>query len=237
MPKDCFKFKQFQIKQGICAMKVGTDAVLLGAWANVATAKNILDIGTGTGVIALMLAQKSTAGVVGIDISTEAIAQATENVAECTWKNRIEIKHIDALTYAKTAHLSFDVIVSNPPYHTEQVLCPDKLRDIARHTESLPFSHLLQAVSLLLSSQGAFYTILPYWAETKFIDLATKEGLHLFHRVTIYGKEGKPAKRVLLAFSKEEKISLLSDELFLRNADGTDTTAYKELTSPYYLHF
>ena len=139
MPNPYFKFKQFTVFHDRCAMKVGTDGVLLGAWVQVDTAKRVLDIGTGTGLIALMVAQRSAACVVGTDIDGEAVEQAMENVNASPWKNRICICRKDVMQMNGEEYGSFDVIVSNPPYFVEEVRCLDERRDTARHTGNLTF--------------------------------------------------------------------------------------------------
>lgn len=152
MPNPFFQFKKFTVYHDKCAMKVGTDGVLLGAWASVENARRILDIGTGTGLIALMLAQRSDASVVGVDIDEAAVEQARENIERSEWKNRIVVEHKDVRDLSGEKYSLFDVIVSNPPYFTEAVYCPDKQRNTARHMDSLPFDELLQAVDRLLAA-------------------------------------------------------------------------------------
>lgn len=156
MPNPYFKFKQFTVFHDRCAMKVGTDGVLLGAWVQVDTAKRVLDIGTGTGLIALMVAQRSAACVVGTDIDGEAVEQAMENVNASPWKNRICICRKDVMQMNGEEYGSFDVIVSNPPYFVEEVRCLDERRDTARHTGNLTFGNLLTAVEKLLTEDGVF---------------------------------------------------------------------------------
>lgn len=155
-----FTFKQFHIDHSRCAMKVGTDGTLLGAWATLPAAGRILDIGTGTGLIAIMAAQRTTeARITAIDIDEECIAQARENVAASPWPDRVEVIHSSLQEYASEG--SFDVIISNPPYFIDSLQSPDAARSTARHTESLPFADLVSGVERLLSPEGRFALILP----------------------------------------------------------------------------
>ncbi len=235
MPKQFFRFKQFSIAQDRCSMKVGTDAVLLGAWVDVRNAKHILDIGTGTGVIALMLAQRSTAFITGIDIVEEAVEQAKENIASSLWHDRIEILRADARDFGQEEKQSFDLIVANPPYHTEQVKSPDAVRDMARHVDSLSFSQLLATVERLLSADGTFSVVLPVSAASEFIGIALQQRLYLSKRLSVHGRVGKPAKRVLLSFTRRNDSNCENEELYIETSPGVRTSEYDELTKPYYL--
>lgn len=156
MPNPYFKFKQFTVYHDRCAMKVGTDGVLLGAWAQVDNARRILDVGTGTGLIALMTAQRSQAHIMGIDIDEKAVGQAEENVKASPWKERISICRKDVMQMCREVDGTFDAIVSNPPYFVENVHCPDARRNVARHTGGLTFGELLAAVERLLADDGTF---------------------------------------------------------------------------------
>lgn len=137
-------------------MKVGTDGVLLGAWADVAGVRSVLDVGTGTGLIALMLSQRCDADIQAIDIDEDAVIQACENVRNSPWPEQIAVQQGDVRKFAEECGRRFDLIVSNPPYFTEKVMCPEQRRNAARHTEGLAFSELIAAVSVLLAGQGRF---------------------------------------------------------------------------------
>ena len=146
MANPYFKFKQFTVYHDKCAMKVGTDGVLIGAWADVSRAEKILDVGTGSGLIALMIAQRCDASVLGIDIDEDAVIQARENVMASQWSGQITIARQDVRVMANECDTKFDVILSNPPYFAEDVKCPEAQRNTARHTDELDFHSLLQAV-------------------------------------------------------------------------------------------
>ncbi|MDR0892473.1 MAG: methyltransferase, partial [Mediterranea sp.] len=154
MSKPYFQFKQFTVWHDKCAMKVGTDGVLLGAWASVAGARRLLDVGTGTGLIALMLAQRcdADARLVALDIDALAVEQARGNVAASLWSDRIEVLEADFKQYHPD--VKFDVVVSNPPYFTEALACPDPQRNMARHNDSLSYGKLLEGVAKFLSQEG-----------------------------------------------------------------------------------
>ena len=240
-------------------MKVGTDGVLLGAWAEPAVSKvrpasafSILDVGTGSGLVALMLAQRfPKAHIDAIDIDKAAIEQAAENFAASPWSDRLHTFHArlqDWQIVHRTSSprtLPYDLIVSNPPYFQNSLKNPDKSRQTARHTDTLTYSELLQHSARLLSPEGIVALILPAEAETEACELARMAGL-LPARIThVYSKENKPARRVLLAFEKPaprhigistyQYPSPLEDSLVLENETGGRSAAYQEITKDFYL--
>ena len=160
MSNSYFKFKKFTIWHDKCAMKVGTDGVLLGAWVNVDNATKILDIGTGTGVVALMLAQRSDAEIIGIEIDSDAAEQASCNANESSWRNRIKIINQDFIHY--NSKELFDVIVSNPPYFKNSIKSNDDKRNLARHVSSLNYQMLVEKAASLLLPTGSFSIIVPF---------------------------------------------------------------------------
>lgn len=235
MPNPYFKFKQFTVFHDRCAMKVGTDGVLLGAWVQVDTAKRVLDIGTGTGLIALMVAQRSGACIVGADIDREAVAQAKENVNESPWKERICICQKDVMTMSEEDDGIFDVIVSNPPYFVEEVRCPDGRRDMARHTGNLTFRNLLAAVEKLLSKDGVFSVIIPADAADMFVSLAAEKHLHIQRKMLVHTKPQAVPKRVLLAFGRNI-CSYDTEHLVVELDRHVYSKDYIELTKDFYLN-
>lgn len=155
-----FRFKQFAVRQDRCPMKVGTDGVLLGAWAEVRPGdRRMLDVGTGTGLIALMLAQRSAAWITAVDIDVECATQAAENFAASPWADRLDAVSVAVQRYDPVE--KFDLIVSNPPYYVDSLLSPDEGRNTARHAAGLPFGELAAAVVRLLSPGGRFALVLP----------------------------------------------------------------------------
>ena len=232
-----FVFKQFKILQDKCAMKVGTDAVLLGAWVNTSNAKTILDIGTGTGIIALMLAQKSGAIIDAIDIDKNAFMQAVENITDCQWKERIHIHHISLQQYSTDCNHQYDLIVSNPPYFIDSSKALEESRTSARHTDHLPFSDLLDGVLNLLNSTGTFYVILPTKESQMFREMAEEQKLFLTRVTRVVTRTDKPEKRLLMQFEFTKKTI---EENFLtieKDEHHSYTDEYKELTKDYYLAF
>ena len=177
MSDSAFRFRQFTIHQDKCAMKVGTDAVLLGSWVDPKNAHQILDIGTGTGLIALMLAQKSSAEIDAIDIDESACQQAKENFRISPWFSRVKIYHHSLQGFSETSEKKYDLIVSNPPYFHHASKPPEEARLNARHNDQLSFSELIAGVKKLLTDNGRFCLILPCKEGTEFIDLAQMSGL------------------------------------------------------------
>jgi len=198
-----FKFKQFTIHQDKCAMKIGTDGVLLGAWT---TLKNepdsILDIGTGTGVIALQLAQRSDALTIdAIEIEGDAYEQAVENFENSNWADRLFCYHCSLQEFVDEVEDNYDLIVANPPFYTDDFKTDSKARNIARFTTSLSFKELLFSVSKLLSEQGVFSVVLPFKEEAEFIILAKKHQLFTTRICRVKGTPTSKVKRSLLEFS------------------------------------
>jgi len=237
MPNQTFVFKQFKINQDQCAMKVGTDAVLLGSWVNISHAKTILDIGTGTGIIALMLAQRSAARIDAIDIDSNAFIQATENVNNSIWKDRINVYQTSLQEFAIKNDHKYDLIVSNPPYFIDSSKALEESRTNARHTDQLSFEALLDGVLKLLNPTGKFYVILPTKESELFRAKAEEYKLYLTKLTRIITRADKPEKRLLMRFEfthrafSEDSITIEADERH------SYTEEYKELTKDYYLGF
>ena len=232
MSNDYFRFKQFCIHHDRCAMKVGTDGVLLGAWGGV-EGRRILDIGTGTGLIALMAAQRNPeAKVWGVDIDEEAVFQARENIAESPFCSRIECILQDVLAF-ETGEL-FDAILCNPPFFTEDTLPDDKSRALARNNKNLPFPLLINKVAELFADDGVFSLVVPSGLVQEIVGLCLENGLHLVRRCQVHTTAQKPPRRTLLAFSRQ---NLKCDEqvLCLMDKDGSRSPQYQELTKDFYL--
>lgn len=238
------------VRQAGAAMKVGTDGALLGAWATVGShQKNILDIGTGTGLIALMLAQRSegwSPDVSAIDIDRNACAQAGENFSESPWGDRLSAMDRGlrefAATHIETGGRPFDLIVSNPPYFNGSLLPPDKGRLAARHTETLSHEELVRYSAWLISEAGLLSVILPADAEKDFIDTASSYGFTPVRKTVVYSLPGTPPKRVLLEFSKcrtgGEVSAAETDELTIETSPGGNySEEYRRLTRDFYLRF
>lgn len=233
---DFFRFKKFTIHQDKCAMKVGTDGVLLGAWTDPRLATKIADIGTGTGLIAIMLAQKSNASVTGIEIDTGAATQAKENMSNTLWKDRLNVIEADIKDYYPHHEAEFDLIVSNPPFFNENTKGYSEKRNIARHTDGLSFGLLVEAVSFILKEDGRFSVIIPATSAQEFISEAIRHKLSLTRKTEVITKLGTPAKRVMMEFCKNTSNNATTEcSQLLLSENGNKSQEYINLTSDFYL--
>jgi tRNA1Val (adenine37-N6)-methyltransferase len=232
-----FTFKQFTVQQDRCAMKIGTDGVLLGAWAPILNNPNaILDIGTGTGIIALMLAQRSQAlQIDALEIDEKAYEQATDNFENSPWNDRLYCFHAGLDEFIEEPEDEYDLIVSNPPFYTENFKSDNEARDLARFADAMPFEDLMEAAALLLSENGIFAVIIPFKEEASFIALAEEYELHPIKITRVKGTPTSEAKRSLLAFKRFELPVLLADELIIETARHQYTPEYIKLTKDFYL--
>ncbi len=239
MSTDTFKFKQFEIAQDQCGMKIGTDGVLLGAWAPLtAEAKNILDIGTGTGVIAIMQAQRCpNAKVVGVEIEEKSAKQATENMNASPYKDRLNVHLGSIQDFARESDQKFDLIISNPPFFSGGTFSQNQTRNDVRHTVKLPNGDLLRCAHQLLAKEGIFSVILPYIEGLRFQEMADQYGFHLSHMTEVKPKVDKSIERLLMAFTKQEVAEVKKNELVIQHDARNDyTEAYIELTKDFYLN-
>lgn len=239
MPNISFAFKKFNIKQDKCAMKVGTDAVLLGAWVNPTDSRKILDIGTGTGIISLMLAQKSKADITAIDIDKESTEQASVNVAESAFKDQIKVRHTSFQDLVRGTGHKFDLIVTNPPYFIDSLKNQaETSRKTARHADLLPFEDLITGVKKLLDEKGKFCLILPKNEAAIFRKMAELKGLYLSKLLRIRTRLEKDSeKRHIMQFEFKESEFSESTLVIEEDSHRNYTQEYKELTRDYYLHF
>ena len=261
MASEGFQFKQFYIAHDRCAMKVGTDGVLLGCWAITPPYPSpqgrgirILDVGTGSGLIARMLMQRfPEAEVEGIDIDEAAVEQARGNGVNAhlsrlqDWRSHsvpsLERVKSSARSDARWSSVEqpregfYSLVVSNPPYFQNSLKNPDKGRELARHTDTLSYEELLYHSARLLSEHGRLAIILPAEAEQDIRALAAQHSLYLTRVTRVYSKETKPARRVLLLFEKSEyrNTAPLEDRLVLEDDKGTRSAAYQEITKDFYL--
>ena len=229
MGSERFEFKQFAIDQHGCAMKVGTDGVLIGAWCSVTNARRILDIGTGTGLIALMVAQRNSDAMIdAIDIR--------RNVAASVWGDRITI--IESPAQGFTSAHSYDLIVSNPPYFSETLQSPDPARAAARHSTSLAQSDLLEAACRLLAPQGRLAVILPTTEYRTFALQAAARNLQLCRRCEIATKHRSAPKRIMSEWSLSGNTAPVENsQLVITGENGQYSREYRELTRDFYLNF
>lgn len=217
---------------------VGTDAVLLGAWADIAGARHILDIGTGTGVIALMLAQR-TENQVGVQIDAVEIHPdsakcAGRNFGASPWADRLNVFETTVQQFAENADHSYDLIVSNPPFFSEKTKAPDETRRLGRHTATLPQNEMLAAVKKLMTPNGRFVVVLPAQEGWRLCESAVPAGLYWTRMAEVRGRREKPVERLLIEFQRNP--FLFRKEPFLIYDEGLKYSAeYQELTQGFYL--
>jgi tRNA1Val (adenine37-N6)-methyltransferase len=231
-----FEFKEFTIRQDQCAMKIGTDGVLLGAWTSLESdPDSILDIGSGTGIIALQLAQRSDAETIdAIEIDAKAYEQAVGNFENSDWADRLFCYHASVEEFALEIDEKYDLIVSNPPFYTDTFESENDARNKARLTSSLSFETLLHAVANLLSAEGVFSVIIPFKEEENFIQLASQVNLLPTNICRVKGTPITAIKRSLLAFSFHKK-PIETIELIIETSRHQYTDAYIKLVKEFYL--
>ena len=218
-------------------MKIGTDGVLLGAWAPIENNPfSILDIGTGTGILALMLSQRSNAQQIdALEIDEDAYEQAVDNFENSFWSDRLFCFHAGLDEFVEEPEDEYDLIVSNPPFYTEDYKTENEQRDLARFADAMPFEDLVEAADLLLSENGVLAVIIPFKEEDNFIALAKEYELYPIKITRVKGTPTTEIKRSLLAFSRNENTPLLTDELIIETARHIYTPEYIELTKDFYL--
>ncbi|NBI40096.1 methyltransferase [[Haemophilus] felis] len=236
-----FQFKQFYVAQDQCAMKVGTDGVLLGAWADIFEKKQIVDLGTGTGLIALMLAQRSEkiSKINAVEKDPNAFHQATENCQQSPWANKIQCYHQDIFDFCTNTTEKFDLIVANPPYFSIGVKCISQQRELARYMQQNHFAWLMAAANCL-AAQGKIQFVLPYEAGKNLIQqtaLYTEpQALFCTEYCEVITKKGKTTQRLLLSFEFTQK-TLKQTQLVIYDENNQYTDEFKQLTQDFYLKF
>ena len=229
MSKELFSFKRFDVWQDRCAMKVGTDGVLIGAWA--AGGKRILDVGTGTGLIAMMMAQRfDDACVEGIDIDADACRQAEKNVGKTEFAARISIVH----TSMQEHKGSYDAIVSNPPFFENSLKTPDNRRTLARHTDMLPVADIFRCSRRMLADDGCLSVIIPVEMFVRYEEEAAIHGFFVSRLCRVKTVERKPAKRIMVTFTVTAPLTTEVEEHVLMDADGNRSEWYRHLTEKFY---
>ena len=231
-----FTFKQFSVNQDRCAMKIGTDGVLLGAWTPIINNPyNVLDIGAGTGILSLMLAQRSNAEQIdAIEIDEDAYEQCVENFEASPWGDKLFCFHAGLDEFVDEPEDEYDLIISNPPFYTDDYKSDNTSRDLARFEDALPFEELIEAAALLLSDNGIFSVIIPYKEEERFVSLCKELDLFPLKITRVKGTPISEIKRSLLAFCRMEQTPLI-DELVIEISRHNYTPEYIELTKEFYL--
>lgn len=232
-----FQFKQFSIQQDRCAMKIGTDAVLLGAWCPIDNKPfSVLDIGAGTGILSLMLAQRTSAEQIdALEIDEDAYEECVENFEASPWSDRLFCFHAGLDEFVDEPEDEYDIIISNPPFYSENYKTENESRDLARFQDALPFEELVDAACLLLSENGIFAVIIPFKEEERFIDLCAEVELFPVKVTRVKGSHTTPIVRSLLAFKRYELSVLEADELVIEINRHEYTDDYIHLTKEFYL--
>lgn len=238
MANPFFKFKQFTVWHDKCAMKVGTDGVLLGAWCEAPQARTILDVGCGTGLISLMLAQRMPAQIDAIDIDGSACIQAQENVERSPFAGRIQVFHRSLADYAceQAGKKRYDCIVSNPPYFVDSLKCPNPQRNMARHTDTLPLRQLIQDSLSLLAPHGTLCLVLPFDQRDQLMDLSEKASLYLQKETIVYPTPTSLPKRLLVQLGKQPCGEPQTSRLVIEKERHQYTDEFTALAKDYYLY-
>lgn len=231
-----FTFKKFFVAHDRCAMKVGTDGILLGAWSPIARVNRILDIGTGSGLLALMLAQRTAAEVTidAVELDPQAAAQAAENVVASPWSERVSVHQADIRQWLPQQAGRYGLIVCNPPYFEQGVECATPEREQARYTTTLDHGELLGLAADAITEEGFFCVVLPESVGKAFTSKALEMGWHLRLRTDVAENESRLPHRVLLAFSPQDG-DVFADRLFIRGPEQQYSEAYTALTQAFYL--
>ena len=232
-----FQFKQFKINQDQCAMKVCTDSCIMGAYTDIADAKTVLDIGTGTGLLTLMLAQRSKALFTAIEMDEQAIKQAAENIHESPWEDRINLYHQDINQFAVTSEVQFDHIICNPPFYSNSLKSPDAQKNKAHHGVSLTQEQLLFCINKLLHQQGKFTLLLPVAEAVGFQYKAEIQGYYLIDSLEIAHNSNKKPFRRIDTYEAAVSIKPETKKLVIKDCQNNYTENFQSLLKEYYLPF
>jgi len=232
-----FRFKQFSVEDTACTMKVGTDSVLLGAWTAVNGSSKILDIGTGCGILALMAAQRSAAGIIGIDIDAASVKAAHGNFSRSPWSGRLTAFNLSLQDFCTKNPPQFDHIITNPPFFVNSLKAPVPSRNRARHNDELPFPELAECCHQLLKLEGKLSLVLPVKEAALFLEIARENGLYLHRTLEIRPYTHRPANRMLMEFGKNPDTETATGGLGIRGEDNSYTPEYRNLTKNFYLNF
>ena len=231
-----FRFKQFAVQHFQSTMKVGTDAVLLGAWAEIENAEKILDIGTGCGIIALMLAQRSMAKIDAIEVDNASCEEARLNFANSPWSDRLYLINKSIQEYATSGDPVYDVIVSNPPFFINSLKSAVASRNLARHNDTMNSAELIAAIKKLLKPKGKFNLILPVNESMLFTKEAAEKGLYCYASLLVRPKQNLLPNRVLMKFGFQD-VHSITNEMSIRKPTAEFTDDYRKLTRDFYLSF
>lgn len=232
-----FQFKEFSVADDRCIMKTGTDGVLLGAAVNLSRAENVLDIGTGSGLIALMIAQRCNAQIDAVELDKDSAEQASENFKASPWSARLTVFHDSIQKFASSGKKKYDLIVCNPPFFSNSLKSTvNKKKNRARHNDELPFEELMISAKKLMKEEASFWLIIPEQESFLLESSALEAGLFLKSELEVFSKEGKVVNRKIMEFS-QKTCDKKTHKLTIRNSDHSFTTEYIELTKCFYLNF
>ncbi len=230
-----FHFRQFSMHHHQSTMKIGTDAVLLGIWADVSPAQRVLDVGTGSGIVALLLASRTkTAWIDAVEIDRSSCIEAGQNFTASPFSDRLQIIHNDFIRFSKQAQTKYDLIISNPPFFIDDLISENRQKTLARHAQSLPYEQLLEGVVKLLNKKGNFSLVLPYILSRRFLKWAREKDLYLQREMLIFPKPCLSPNRVNLQLGFEEK-AVKREKFIIRNEEGHFTKEYLNRVDDYYL--
>jgi tRNA1Val (adenine37-N6)-methyltransferase len=238
MPNPYFRFKEFTIHMDRCAMKVGTDGVLLGAWSDCSGKENVLDIGTGTGLIALMIAQRENKSrITAIELDEAAYIQAQENVLISPWKDRISVVHSSYQQFVKDCSDKFDLLVCNPPFFTQSFLSDDNERMMARHDSTLPLEELIRESKEIMAQNGSLAFVFPYDRDEDVKRVSEAHGFYIHKRLIVKPTIRKQPKRILYEIGPRKK-TFQEQTLIIEDKGRHEySDEYIALTKDFYLHF
>ncbi len=230
-----FHLRHFSLYHHRSTMKVGTDSVILGAWVSTKQVTTVLDVGSGCGILALMMAQRTNAQIVAVELDEPSAREAEENFTASQWRNRLTVENQDFVSFANTSTNKYDLIISNPPFFNSVFKTKDHRRNLARHTDTLNFEELVANAIKLLNPIGIFAVVLPIPESKQITQIATDHGLHIVRRLDIIPVEGREPNRCNLEFGFSKPITSSTEQLIIRNKDGGFTRSYHEMLRPYYL--
>jgi tRNA1Val (adenine37-N6)-methyltransferase len=232
-----FKFKQFTLTDNRSAMKLSTDAVLLGAFAGLAGARHVLDVGTGSGIVALMVAQRCPAMVTGIDIDGPSIEDARENFGKSPWSHRLKAEHQSLQEFSQAPGQKFDVVVSNPPFFSNSQRSPVRVRNLSRHDIHLSLTAMIPLITNVLQPGGSCSFIIPADKGALFDQIANNNGLGLLRKTSVFPKASRAANRLLLEYRHDRWGGHEEETLVIRGENGNFTEEYRNYTRDFYLNF
>ncbi|MBN2615091.1 MAG: methyltransferase [Bacteroidales bacterium] len=228
-----FHFKQFSLHHHRSTMKVGTDAVLLGIWTELSNVKTVLDVGSGSGILSLLLASRAALHIDAVELDEDSCQEASRNFAEAKFTSELKVLHSDFNSFAQIAEKKYDLIISNPPFFINNQRSEKESRRQARHTDTLTYEQLISGAMRLLSPEGKISVVLPYRESRIFIRQATDVGLFLQKQMLIFPKIGLEPNRINLLFSSKESV-LTTEKFIIRNENGSFSQQYRDFVGDFY---